>query len=265
MTEVEQTALKKLQDSLRGKLFLSSMMCRTDGLFCSERGRGAAMVQLGAYLAEPPAYGVLEEGCILPPRREDCVEFLAREVRLVKERLSDVKVCLNLATVKVEWGLEAGRCFAEAGGDLLELNFHGGYRRYLEQGGLRAMVLPEHRSRLFRWIEEFLTLEIPLIVKFRMGVIRDYSPILDRLEGLEVFGVHFNVRDDSTGKPCFSFVEDLKSRYRGIFLLASGYVRSAGDAEKLFKSGADMVGVAEPTIDNPRFIAELACKLGLAG
>ena len=48
--------IERGHESLRKKLFLSSMMGVTDGSFCSERSKGCAMVQIGAYLAEPPAY-----------------------------------------------------------------------------------------------------------------------------------------------------------------------------------------------------------------
>ncbi len=249
--------MKNLRGKLKGSLFLSSMMGITNGKFCAERCVGTAMVQLGAYLAEPPMYGVLEPGLILPSERKRCVEFLAGEVEKVKKRFN-VAVCLNLATLKLEWGLEAAECFREAGGDFVELNVHGGYRRYLEQGKLRAMVLPENRGELFRWLEGFSKLDIPTIVKFRAGVIPDYTPILDRVVEMDILGVHFNVRDETSKRPDVEFVRMVKSRYDGMFLLASGYVRSAEDAIMLFNAGADMVGIAEPTIKDPNYIANIA-------
>ncbi len=249
--------MENLRRIFRGSLFLSSMMGITNGEFCAERGLGTAMVQLGAYLAEPPMHGVLEPGLILPPERKDCVEFLSKEVEEVKKRLN-VSVCLNLATLKLEWGLEASECFREAGGDFVELNVHGGYKRYLEQGKLRAMVLPENRNELFNWLEGFSKLDIPVIVKFRMGVTPDYSPILDRITGMNIFGVHFNVRDETSKRPNVEFVRKVKNRYSDIFLLVSGYVRSVEDAITLFNAGADMVGIAEPTINDPSYIANIA-------
>jgi len=252
---------ERMRERLRGKLFLSSMMGITDGAFCAERGRGADMVQLGAYLAEPPAYGVPGYESILPADRGDCIRFLADQVENVKKRL-DVIVCLNLATLKLEWGLEASDCFKEAGGDVVELNCHGGLKRYLKQGKLRAMVLPEHRSELFRWLGEFSKLRIPVIVKFRMGAIPDYTPILDELVDMNLLGVHFNIRDERSKRPDFEFVKKVKNRYGGrLFLLVSGYVRSTSDVRRLFEAGADMVGIAEPTIKDPDYIAKLAEEL----
>ncbi|RJS75189.1 hypothetical protein CW712_05145 [Candidatus Bathyarchaeota archaeon] len=163
---------ENLHKKLRGGLFLSSMMNVTNGKFCAERSRGCSMVQLGAYLAEPPVYG--KEPWILPPTRKDCVEFLAEECRQARAH-GDVYVCLNLATPRLEWGLEAAEFFSEAGGDIVELNVHGGFARYLKQGKLRAMVLHENRSELYRWFDKFFQLEVPVIVKFREGVIPDYT------------------------------------------------------------------------------------------
>jgi len=249
---------KELRESLHKRLFLSSMMNITNGSFCSERSEGCAMVQIGAYLAEPPAYG--RYASVLPSEREKCIRFLAEECKTAKSRF-DISVCLNLATPKIEWGLEAAEAFREAGGDLVELNVHGAYERYLKLGLLRAMVLPENRPRLRRWLKALSEIDIPLIVKFRMGVVPDYPSVLEEIADLEIFGVHFNVRDEATKRPDFGFVEEIRGKCP-FFLLVSGYVRSADDARRLFSAGVDMVGIAEPTINDPQFIAEIAKQLG---
>ncbi len=246
--------MKSLQERLKGNLFLSSMMGRTDGSFCAERGEGCALVQIGAYLAEPPAYG--KSRYILPSSREECVNFFRSEISKIKRSL-DVAVCVNLASLELEWGLEAAECFRSAGGDILELNVHGAYKPYLEKGRLRAMVLPENREELFKWLKEFSKIDIPFLVKFRLGVIEDYTPILDFINRLDIFGVHFNIRDEKTGKPNFHFVKWFKDKYEKIFLLVSGYVRSSEDAKRLFDLGADMVGVAEPVLADPHYMKKL--------
>lgn len=248
---------EELYDKLRRGLFLSSMMRITDGSFCSEGSEECVMVQLGAYLAEPPAYG--KQKYFLPPTQEECTKFFIRECQRAKGH-SEVFTCLNLATPRLEWGRDAAECFYKAGGDFVELNVHGGYEPYLRLGKLRAMVLPENRNELFRWIEDFTKLDIPLIVKFREGAIEDYSPVLDKIVDFDLFGVHFNVRNEETKKPDFDFVRDLKRKY-SFFLLVSGYVRSANDARRLFEAGADMVGIAEPTINDRRYIYRIAKEL----
>lgn len=233
------------------------MMGANNGAFCAQRGKGCVMVQLGAYLAEPPAYGRRES--VLPPKREDCIQFFAQECAEVRRHIN-ASVCVNIATPKLEWGIEAAECFSEAEGDLFELNIHGGYAPYLSQGKVRAMVLPENRHELFSWLEAFSKLDTPVIVKFREGVIDDYTPILDRIVTSNLFGVHFNVRDEKIKTPDYSFVRSVKESY-GIFLLASGYVRSSENARKLFHAGADMVGIAEPVLQNPKFIQNIAEEL----
>jgi len=248
---------QKTCNKLRRGLFLSSMMEITDGSFCSERSKGCVLVQLGAYLAEPPEYG--KQKYFLPPNPDECTRFFAEECRRAR-RLSEVSTCLNLATPRLEWGLEAAECFHRAGGDFVELNVHGGYEPYLRLGKLRAMVLPKNRPELFKWIEAFTALDIPLIVKFRERVIKDYSPVLDKIVDFDLLGIHFNVRDEETKRPDFDFVRHLKRKY-SVFLLVSGYVRSPIDVKRLFEDGADMVGIAEPTIDDPDYIHGIAKEL----
>jgi phosphoribosylformimino-5-aminoimidazole carboxamide ribonucleotide (ProFAR) isomerase len=49
----------------------------------------------------------------------------------------------------------------------------------------------------------------------------------------------------------------IKAKYPG-FLLVSGYVRSAADAEALFRAGAHMVGIAAPTREEADYIYRVA-------
>ncbi len=249
-----------LQARLRGGLFLSSMMDITDGAFCASRSAGCAMVQLGAYLAEPTA-GPREKGSsarsFLPPDPAEAAAFLAREVRAARGT-RDVVTCLNLATPRLEWGLEAARGFAAGGGDLVELNVHGGYGRYLREGKLRAMVLPENQPELFRWVEAFAALEVPLVVKFHGPTGRELLPgVLDLLQAFDLFGVHVNVRRPHARTPDLALARELKAHYPGFFL-ASGYVRSADDARALLAAGANMVGIAEPAIEDAGYIQRIA-------
>ena len=251
-----------LHKKLRGGLFLSSMACVTDGAFCAQRGAGCAMVQLGAYLAEPPAYGLgVHKIPVLPADRDACVSFLKNECSKVREALGDeVTICLNLATIRLEWGLEATEFFYQAGGDIVEWNFHGAYEPYFKQGKLKAMVYPENRGELFKWLKALGEIDEPIIVKFRAGAIPDYSPIMDFIKDLNFFGVHFNIRGENL-KPNYKFIEEMRRKYPKIFLLASGYLWTPEAVKRAFNVGADMAGIAEPTIKNPKFIENLKKNL----
>jgi tRNA-dihydrouridine synthase len=250
----------ELRAVLRNGFFLSSMMGVSDGTSCAQRSRGCAMVQLGAYLAEPTATAEdmgQDASSFLPADPTACTAFLAQECQDARQR-SEVILCLNLAAPRLEWALEAGTCFAQAGGDLLELNVHGGYGRYLKQGKLRAMVQPEHQPELYRWVEALTGLEIPLIVKFHGQSDRAaLLPVLDRMAELAPFGVHLNVRAKGAHEPDLALTQTARARYPGL-LLVSGYVRSAADATALFEAGADMVGIAAPAMDDPDYIHKIA-------
>jgi tRNA-dihydrouridine synthase len=256
--------LAELYGKLRKGFFLSSMMGLTDGLYCAQRSKGCAMVQLGAYLAEPTATAEdmgSNASSYLPVDPGACARFLAAEVRSAKS-LYDVVTCINLATLKLEWGLEATERFAQAGGDIVELNVHGEYKYYPEQGKLLAMVLPEHQGELFRWVKAFVQLDVPLIVKFHGQSERAHLlPVLDEMARLSPFGVHVNVRDDRTKRPNLNLVPLVREHYPG-FLLVSGYVRSADDARALFDAGADMVGIAAPARGDAGYIHRIAEAFG---
>jgi tRNA-dihydrouridine synthase len=256
-----------LQERLQGGLFVSSMMGITDGAWCArvlgtrlQGDHGCAMVQTGAYLAEPTATAKdigPDSSSFLPADTEAWVDFLADDCRHIRE-VAEVAICMNLATPRLEWGLEAARCFARAGGDAVELNVHGGYGRYLKQGKLRAMVQPEHQDELLRWVAALSRLDVPLIVKFHGQSKHEHLlSALRRMANLPVLGVHVNVRDDHTKKPDVDLVRALRPLIPGLFLV-SGYVRSPGDVRTLFDAGADMIGVAAPVREDVAYIRRLA-------
>jgi tRNA-dihydrouridine synthase len=254
------TALAK---QLRGGLFVSSMMGVTDGAFCARTLKGkhrTAMVQTGAYLAEPTATDE-DKGpharCFLPSDLKACAAWLAADIRPIQE-VADVAICMNLATPRLEWGLEAAEAFAQAGGDAVELNAHGSYRRYLDHGKLRAMVQPEHQDELLRWIAALVQLDLPLIVKYHGSSERAHLvSALRRMANLPVLGVHVNVRDAETQRPNLDLVRALRPLIPGLFLV-SGYVRSPEDTQALLDAGADMVGAAEPLREDAGYIRRIA-------
>jgi tRNA-dihydrouridine synthase len=220
-------------------------------------------VQTGAYLAEPTATAA-DKGALgrsyLPPDSEACAAFLAADNRDIQQ-VADVVICMNLASLKLAPGLEAARCFAQAGGDAVELNAHGGISRYLSQGKLRAMVQPEHHDELLRWVAAFVQLDVPLIVKFHGQSERAHLvSALRRMANLPVLGVHVNVRGAEAQRPDLELARALRPLIPGLFL-TSGYVRSPEDAQALFDAGADMVGVAAPLRQDPAFLGRIAVGL----
>jgi tRNA-dihydrouridine synthase len=262
--------MNTLKQELQGGLFVSSMMGVTDGAFCARTLRGdhgaargkhcTAMVQTGAYLAEPTATPE-EKGALgrsyLPSDSEACAAFLAADNRDIQE-VADVVICMNLGALTLELGLEAARCFGQAGGDAVELNAHGSIKRYLAQGKLRAMVLPEHQDELLRWVAALVQLDIPLICKFHGQSERAHLvSALRRMANLPVLGVHVNVRHAETQRPDLELVRDLRPLIPGLFLV-SGYVRSPEDTRALFDAGADMVGVAAPLRKDPAYLRHIA-------
>ena len=248
---------------MKYSFFLSSMMGITDGVFCAERSAGCSMVQLGAYLAEPTASNgdmANQSSSFLPASWDACTHFLAQQCQDARSE-KDVEVCLNLATPRLEWGIKAAESFKKAGGDFVELNVHGGYQRYLEQGKLRAMILPENQAELYDWIAAFRSLDIPLIVKFNGQYNQPYLfQVLEKIQKFNLYGLHINVRQASK-QPDAALTKKVRALHNGL-LLASGYIRSSADSYRLFVAGADMVGIAEPTISDAGFINSCLKSMG---
>lgn len=235
------------------------MLGWTDGKFCGERCGGCEMVQLGAYMAEPTADEEVRSrfpSFFLPRDTDKWVPFFERECKASKCRLNLV-TCINLASPRLEWALCAGESFFKAGGDLLELNVHGNYKRYLDRGLLRNMVRPENRKELFRWVDTLCRLDIPLIVKLNGQHDREFVlQAVSELEEYPIFGIHMNIRSLREKKPDLSFIHDIREVYHK-FLLTSGYIYNSADAKEVFDAGADMVGIAEPVLEDGAFISSL--------
>lgn len=244
---------------LRQGFFLSAMQEVTDGQFCVERGAGCAMVQLGIWFAEPTATPK-EKGLyirtFLPDNPDEYLPFFAKEIQLIKQS-RQTYTCMSFAALQLPWAIKAAESFYQAGGDFVELNVHGGYWRYLSQGKMRAMVLAEQQQELFAWVKAFAALPIPLILKFHGKHNRRLLlQALDQLTAYDIFAIHMDIREAKTKKPDVAFVQKLKTSYPW-FLLVSGYVRSRDDVQALLAAGADMIGIAEPTLQDAQYIAKL--------
>jgi hypothetical protein len=92
-------------------------------------------------------------------------------------------------------------------------------------------------------------------VKFKAGFIEDYTPILDKINEYDLFGIHFNIADEESKRPDIDFLQGLKRN--NYILLASGYIRSQRDVNELFSLGVNLAGVARPTRENPSFIQQI--------
>lgn len=246
-----------LSDRLRGGLFISSMMSWSTGAFLAEQGRGAAMVQLGALIADGEDRSH-EARYLLPLAQQDMVPVLAEQIRPIRDTLGDVVVALNAAVGDLESGLRMAAALREAGGDVFELNCHGGYGKLLDRGLLRAMALPEHRPRMIEWLRALCKLDTPVAVKLNPtmeGI--DLDAALDDLATVEgLFGVHLNVRSQQAEEPDVDLVRRARSRVSGS-LWCSGYVTTPAHIDALQAAGADCVGLAQAVLNEPCIIQKL--------
>ena len=247
-----------LTTRVRNGLFISSMMHTTDGAYVAERGHGADMVQIGALIADP-LDTTHDPKSMLPCDQRFMESILRRELEVIRQALGDTPVGLNAAPGDRSAALRMARALHAAGGDIFELNCHGGYKKLLDRGLLQAMALAENRATMIDWLTELVKQEIPIVVKFNSlteGV--DFREVLKTLEPIDrLFGVHFNVRQADRSEPDLDFVRTVRPHVHGV-LFCSGYVTTRSQVEALIEAGADCVGIAQGVMDEPQILAKLA-------
>jgi tRNA-dihydrouridine synthase len=244
----------ELRSRLDGGLFISSMMGITDGVWVAERAAGTRMVQIGALIAdtlsrEHPAKS------LLPTDEGEMAAALHTHVETIRMEWGDLPIGLNAAPGELESAVKMARAFQEAGGDIFELNCHGGYSKLLERGLLRAMMEPEQRSELRDWIRELSALPFPFVVKFNGTVDGiDFVELLESIEDIKgVFGIHFNIRDNAAKAPNLDLVRTVRPLVAGV-LFCSGYVTTRKGFEDVLQAGADCVGVSQGMLDDPGIV-----------
>ena len=249
---------EELRERLAGGLFISAMMGVTDGQWVADRAAHTQMVQIGALIADAEDRGH-DASCLLPLQEQDMVPVLQRQVMPVREKCGKLPVCLNGAPGDLRSAFAMARAFEKAGGDLFELNCHGGYARLLERGLLRTMVLPENRATMHAWLLELCRLAIPVVVKFN-GTMEevDFPFVLDQIADIPgLFGVHFNIRDASRDVPNRALVRQVRPHVAGM-LWCSGHVRSPQQVAELREAGADCIGVSQGLRDEPGIFGQLS-------
>ncbi len=245
---------------IKGKLFLSSMMGTTDAPFCSSRAKGCAMVQLGAFVLLKERE---ERNTYWPdPDRAKLIAFMQEQFDACRVESAEIAGNENVPVISanvfpctdddVQTSAEA---FIEAGGDIYELNAHGGIGGDRERGTGRMLFIPEHTPKLMRWSRMLVEAGGPVIIKARRGAIPDYTEHVKQLEQIGVHAFHINVRNEGTGEQDLELLEDIR-KATGMFLLASGYVKDVDSARRLFAAGADCVGIAEAASANPNIFVE---------
>lgn len=243
---------------LKGKLFLSSMMGVCDADFCASRASGCAMVQFGAFVLIKDRE---ERNMYWPdPERSKLTDLMKRQFdkfrKLVSQRETPI-ISANVFPCADEYVWLSAYSFIEAGGDIYELNAHGGIGGDRERGTGSMLFIPEHTPKLMRWAKILVDAGGPVIIKGRGGAIPDYTDHVRQLEQIGVHAFHINVRDESTGSQDLKLLESIR-KATDMFLLASGYVKNSASARLLFSAGADCVGIAQAAMSDPGIFAKCA-------
>lgn len=252
----------KLANRLKGNLFLSSMMGSCDAEFCVSRAKGCAMVQFGAFVLfkERKKWNTYWPN----PERESLTSFMKEQFNRFRTETARILGQDNIPLVSAnifpctDEDIETSAiAFIEAGGNIYELNAHGGIGGDRERGTGSMLFIPEHTPKLMRWAKMLVNAGGPFIIKGRGGVIPDYTDHVKQLEQIGVPAFHINVRDEETGTQNLKLLESIRNA-TGMFLLASGYVKNAESAKALFSAGADCVGIATAALSDPEIFFK--CK-----
>lgn len=254
-------------ERLRGRLFLSSMMGWCDPEFCASRSKGCAMVQLGAYVMlkehkpRDTYWPDPERGALTAFFREQFDRCRARAAELVGAKNVPL-ICANVFPCTDEDVAVSAAAFVDAGGDIYELNAHGGIGNDRKRGTGGMLFLPQHAAKLMRWAKILVDAGGRVIIKGRSGVIPDFAEHARRFEQIGVHAFHVNVRAAKAGEQDVRVLE-LVRRATGMFVLASGYVTDTASARRLFDAGADCVGIAEAATTEPDVFVRCggACRI----
>jgi len=239
---------------LKGKLFLSSMMGTNDAVFCASCSKGCAMVQLGAFVLSKERE---KHNTYWPdPERTKLTAFMKEQFDRCRTESANLVgkegvpvISANVFPCSDDDVEISAIAFIEAGGDIYELNAHGGIGGDLERGTGKMLFISEHTQKLFRWAKILVSAGGLVIIKARGGVIPDYTAHVKKLEQIGVQAFHINVRDENTGKQDIRLLESIRNA-TGMFLLVSGYVRDGESAKALFSAGADCVGIAQSAMSD---------------
>ena len=240
---------------LKGKLFLSSMLGWTDAMFCASRAKGFAMVQLGAFVLfkdrkETNTYWHDPDSVNLKDFMKNQFDTCRNESAKILGEDNVPIICANIFPCTDADVENSAKAFIEAGGDIYELNAHGGIGGDRERGTGKMLFLPEHTPKLMRWADMLVKAGGSVIIKGRAGAIPDYTDHVKRFEQMGIQAFHINIRDEETERQNLKVLETIRNA-TDMFLLASGYVRDAESARALFSSGADCVGIAKAAMSDP--------------
>ena len=253
----------ELAQHLRGGLFTSAMMGILNGRTLARLGNHASMVQLGALFTEDTTHLSKDPRFVYTREEEKYAQLLRQEIEPIRESLGAVPVSWNTAPGDAISAIRFAAAADMAGADMYELNFNGGYGKIIKRNTIRAMAMAQNHETLLGWIREVIQRsDLPICVKFFTGMHGvDFTALAEMLSGIGLFALHLNVRSLKELRPNYDVVAEVRPCFDGL-LLCSGRVTTAEHAKRLFKAGADCVGVAKGLVDDAFLISKLSVQLG---
>lgn len=162
---------------------------------------------------------------------------------------------------------EAARQVAEAGADVIDINFGCAVPKVVKTGaGVALMRAPEAADRLLRAVRRAVP-DRPLTIKIRSGWEPSGSQALEiarraEAEGVDAITVHpRTARQGFRGAPDWSLIARVKQAV-GIPVIGNGDVAASRDAGRMLAAtGCDAVMVGRAAIGNPFIFRQMLADL----
>jgi nifR3 family TIM-barrel protein len=161
---------------------------------------------------------------------------------------------------------DGARIAADAGADIIDLNFGCSVKKILKSGSGAALMADLIKARLLlKAVRD--AIDIPLTIKIRSGWEASGEDALSLAQlaqdcGIDAIAVHpRTARQGFSGHADWSLIARIKSRLT-IPVIGNGDVRTAEDAGEMFsRTGCDAVMVGRTAIGNPFIFTQIHDRL----
>jgi len=231
------------------RLVLSAMAGINNAEFCLRHPVGLAI--LGGFNADNKSneVGKKVEG---RGRKEfifeEPVEGIEKEVRIMRKNRRNFAV--NVRSATIDGYLAAAEVVKKHGG-IIEINAHCRQPEFIEIKCGQWLIF--HPDRLVSIVSEVSEIDIPISVKLRGGLNVDYPEIVRKVKKAGCSIIHMDAMIEGGGCDL-----NLLSKLSGNgFLIGNNSVVDIGSAERIIKTGANMVSVARSVLKDEKFFVKL--------
>jgi len=248
----------KYYNDLKNGVVLAEMAGKSNGRFCAEYGKGAALVMLGTYIIDKNDTIDYPRDFYFKPNEKYYYNYLKENIQMAKG--SGAGVGVSALSVDIKDTVTFLKTAEQLGADYLSYCAHSVFKMFLDTNTSSALLKKRNWDNLRKIIYILRSgLSKPLILKIGAFDNKDVIESIDIIKEENIKLIHINVEDASKESKGYKTLKNLDKE--NTFFIAGGGIKNSFDALRVLETGVDAVSIASASLKDKHLCMNMAEKI----